>query len=851
MNCTLLILGVSFLALQASTVAQVSTPSPDSTNPASPSAAVPKGLASSDWSSIRAAYEAGRHKIFAVDGVSGGEKNWTACNPGQGLNTTFDERGFTTKPDAGSWTWGLELQSYGWDTTNTTTKARAISTDGGRLSREWDTRLTEWYVNDLRGLEHGFTVASRPSGATAPLTVDISIRGGLQPLISPDGRSVTFADAQGAKALNYNGLAVFDSAGHSVPAQWSSWGNGRLRLQVDEAAAQYPLTIDPVAQQAYLKASNTGAGDEFGYAVAVSGDTVVVGAWREASNAKGVNGNQASNSATGSGAAYVFVRSGGLWTQQAYLKASNTGVNDSFGCAVAISGATMVVGAMGESSNATGVNGNQNNEIGGGSGAAYVFVRSGGTWSQQAYLKASNTGVNDMFGCAVAVSGDTVVVGAYAEDSNAIGVNGNQADNSASESGAAYVFARSGGTWTQQAYLKASNAEAGDNFGWTVAVSGDTAVVGALLEGSDATGVNGNQANNDAVDSGAAYVFVRTGSTWSQQAYLKASNAESGDAFGHAVAISGETVVISAIWEASNATGVNGNQANNSAFDSGAAYVFVRTGIAWSQQAYLKASNTGTADNFGQSVAISGDTVVVGAYFEDSNATDVNGNQTNNSAAESGAAYIFVRSGGVWSQQVYLKASNTAVFDLFGFSTAVSGDIVVVGAISEDSNATGVNGNQTDNSAANSGAAFIFDLDNNPGTTAYGTGTPGCVGAHTLDVTHAPMIGSPHFGITCNNAPQSSLGLGILANTQDLAGSDPFFIGVLLHVDLFASTETVSLDFFSDVSGNGLAAAPIPNASALVGNTYYAMALWAWTTCSLPPYNLSTSQGLAMTVLVP
>ncbi len=163
-----------------------------------------------------------------------------------------------------------------------------------------------------------------------------------------------------------------------------------------------------------------------------------------------------------SGAAYVFVRSGGIWTQQAYLKASNTGAGDGFGDSVAVSGDTVVVGASGEDSNATGVDGNQGDNSASHSGAAYVFIRSGGIWTQQAYLKASNTGADDDFGNSVAVSGDTVVVGAYSEDSNATGVDGNQGDNSASASGAAYVFTRSGGIWTQQAYLKASNTGADD-----------------------------------------------------------------------------------------------------------------------------------------------------------------------------------------------------------------------------------------------------------------------------------------------------------------------------------------------------------------------------------------------------
>jgi hypothetical protein len=153
---------------------------------------------------------------------------------------------------------------------------------------------------------------------------------------------------------------------------------------------------------------------------------------------------------------------------------------------------------------------------------------------------------------------------------------------------------------------------------------------------------------------------------------------------------------------------VNGDQADNTASAAGAAYVFVRSGTVWTQQAYLKASNTGAADQFGGSVAIAGDTVVVGAFSEASAATGVNGNQGDNSASGAGAAYVFVRSGTVWSQQAYLKASNTDVSDQFGFSVAVAGDTVVVGAPQEDSFATGVNGTQGDNTVHDAGAAYVF-----------------------------------------------------------------------------------------------------------------------------------------------
>jgi hypothetical protein len=303
---------------------------------------------------------------------------------------------------------------------------------------------------------------------------------------------------------------------------------------------------------------------------------------------------------------YVTVTAFGCTSanQQAYVKALTTEAGDHFGYSVAVDGDTMVVGAPGE---------------GDGAGAAYIFVRDGsGNWSQQAHLKASNPDANDNFGWSVAISGNTIVVGAPAEDGNATGVpgandcnhngmpdevdirNGVSLDvdgngvpdecegslfHTLDSSGAAYVFVRSGPIWSQQAYLKASNSEAGDIFGWSVGISGETVIVGATQEDSSFRGVQSTssltpeQADNSAVSSGAAYVFVRSGSIWSQQAYLKASNSEAGDIFGWSLAISGETVIVGATQEDSSFRGVQSassltpEQADNTALDSGAAYV--------------------------------------------------------------------------------------------------------------------------------------------------------------------------------------------------------------------------------------------------------------------------------------
>jgi hypothetical protein len=461
-----------------------------------------------------------------------------------------------------------------------------------------------------------------------------------------------------------------------------------------------------LAQYAYGKASNTGADDGFGDSVALSGDTLVVGAREEDSAARGVNGDQADDSAQDSGAVYVFRRSGTIWQQEAYLKASNTGTGDGFGISVALSGDLLAVGATSEDSAARGVDGDQDDDSATNSGAVYVFRRTGTTWQQEAYIKASNAEANDFFG-AVVLSGDTLAVGAGGEDSTAEGVDGDQNNNAAPSSGAVYVFRRTDTTWQQEAYVKPSNTNAGDGF-VVAALSGDTLAVGAPLEDSAAQGVGGDQDDDSAPFCGAVYVFRRSGSSWQQEAYIKASNAEANDRFGSNVALSGDTLAVGAVGEDSAATGVGGDQNDDAAGASGAVYVFGRTGAAWQQEAYIKASNTEASDQFGFTLALAGDTLAVGSYVEASAAQGVDGNQADNSAPLSGAVYAFRRTGTTWQQQAYLKASNAARDDSFGVSLALSGDALAVGASGEGSAAQGVNGDQGDDTAPISGAVYVF-----------------------------------------------------------------------------------------------------------------------------------------------
>lgn len=344
-------------------------------------------------------------------------------------------------------------------------------------------------------------------------------------------------------------------------------------------------------------------------------------------------------------------------------------------------------------------------------------------WYNEAYLKAPNAGADDKFGQSVSISGDTIVVGARFEDSNQVTItNGTIAssDNSAGNSGAAYVFRRTDSTWVNEAYLKAPNAESGDFFGNSVSMSEDTIVVGAYFEASNQiTITNGTTAsvNNSALDAGAAYVFRRTGSTWTNEAYLKAPNSEGSDNFGISISISGDTIVVGANGESSNQTTITNGLAPvgvNGAGGAGAVYVFKRTGSIWTNEAYLKAPNAEASDQFGISVAISGDTIVVGALDEDSNQTTITNGTTasnDNTAGTSGAAYVFRRNGTTWTNEAYLKAPNSESFDYFGQSVSISGDTIVVGAINEDSNQTTITNGSivTDNNlATDSGAVYVF-----------------------------------------------------------------------------------------------------------------------------------------------
>ncbi len=496
----------------------------------------------------------------------------------------------------------------------------------------------------------------------------------------------------------------------------------------------------------------TGTATEFGRAVAISGDTIVVGARSD------------DQVATDAGAAWVYTRVGGLWTLQTKLTASNGAASDFFGTGVAIDGDTVVVSAP-----------NDDNAGGSDAGSAYVYVRSGTTWSQQQNLIASNGAASDLFGVgaiagapgAVSISGDTIAVGARAKGSGAgrvylfsrqvtagtiwtedtnftspdvgtdtapsfgssVSVRGDvlavgtaASDIGGTDRGGAYIFRRTGatwsttgvrlaaadaangdaagnaialgddlvligatgraigvnpnagvafafrfkdGAWTQEAVLTAPDAVAADFFGWSVAVDGDVAAIGAQAD--DLT------VPSALTDAGSAWIFSRVSSKWIQNdPFLSrpitpnVSTLAVGDLFGVSVAIDGDTILSGAFQD----TEGGGTQ-------QGSAYVLVRNGQQFSEQAKLTAPGAAAGDFFGRSVAIQANTAVIGAIGR-----DVSGR------VDQGAAYVFTRSGTTWSHQQALTASDGAAGDSFGFACAVSGDWAAIGAPNADTGAT-------------------------------------------------------------------------------------------------------------------------------------------------------------------
>lgn len=545
---------------------------------------------------------------------------WHAVNARQRVTADFTGQGVAIH--AGSTRWSMALTSYGY---GNALKALARPTPQGSANRVEYRRgpLTEWYVNGPFGLEQGFTIyepPEQPKDATA-LTIALALSGDLTTAADPGGNGLSLTNHGGRPVLRYSGLSASDADGKELSASLELQGE-RLLLIVDDSRARYPIVIDPIVQLAELTASNGQGEDMLGYAVAVSGNTVVVGA-------PGVN--------SGQGAAYIFVKPASGWanmTQTAELTASDGAASGEFGYSVAIDGDTVVAGAHGVT-----IGSNRYDQ-----GAAYVFVEPAGGWkdtTQTAKLTASNGAKDDWFGASVSISGNTIAIGApYAEND--------------SYDGAVYVFVKPASGWRTTSKFNAEltplNGTAFGECGMSTAISGDTVAAGA----QGATVVSN-------LYQGAVYVFVKPEGGWggslTSVAELTAADGQIGDRLGQAVAVSGDTVV-------------GGAYQNDTA--RGAAYVFVKPGGGWAtmtQTAKLTASDGAAYDWFGYSVAIIGNTVVVGA-------SDASNFQ--------GKAYVYVKPKIGWETtskfRAELIAGDGSANDTFGISVSISGSTVAVGS---------------------------------------------------------------------------------------------------------------------------------------------------------------------------
>jgi len=414
----------------------------------------------------------------------------------------------------------------------------------------------------------------------------------------------------------------------------------------------------------HIKASNASFLHRFGQAMAIDGNTLVVGAPGERSAASGINGNQLDNSLQTAGAVYVFERINGVWSQQAYIKPLDPMNYGGFGGAVALEGDTLAVGA---------------------SPRVYLFTRTAGVWSQAQVLQPEFQQVQTGYGLALSLSGDSLAVGAPSDSSSAVGIGSYEDSVVGSNSGAVFIYTRSGGVWSKQVFIKAANRGVYDSFGTSVALDGETLVVGSPREDGSATGVNG--VDDDALtNSGAVYVFERSGVTWTQVAYLKSSHGDVNDGFGAVVDLDADTLVVGAPQEDGDGVGLVGDPNDDTLSDSGAVYAYARG--TWAQTAYIKASNPAAEDHFGSALDLYGDRLVIGAPYENGGARGVNGDQTLYTLYDRGAAYLFGWTGSAWAQSAYLKPNSKG--GRFGSTVALEATAVAVGSPDEYSVVQGI-----------------------------------------------------------------------------------------------------------------------------------------------------------------
>jgi hypothetical protein len=559
----------------------------------------------------------------------------------QDLMTHFSPTGVEVRNGTGLWR--IALRSYGYGDAMKIVKTAVPYACSNRVEYRRGA-LTEWYVNGPVGLEQGFTIAQRPGKANGqPLTLALALSGNLTATVDKQSTALSLTERDGKAALRYTGLTATEATGRRLRA-WLEVRGKQLLLKADDTNARYPVVIDPWVQLAELTASDGMDGDWFGYSGAISGNTVVIGA------------PQVTVSRFNQGAAYVFVKPKSGWSNMkdmAKLTVFNSAANAQLGLSVAINGDTVIVGAPGAASRA---------------GAAYVFVRPKAGWKTTSRPNAkflpSNGG--GLFGLSIAVSADTAFVGAP------LATVGSNADQ-----GVTFVFVKPKRGWTNMtptAALTASDGQAGDGLGVSVATTGDTVVAGAY----------GATIGNN-VAQGAAYVFEKPTNGWSnstQVAKLVASDGVAEDRLGVSVSIGDKMI----------AAGAPNKTVGSNAFQ-GAVYVFVEPTTGWSnmtQTAELTSSDGEANDAFGYGLAVNGNQIVAGAPF-----AQIGSNQYQ------GAAYIYLKPKNGWTTtsnfNAKLTAADGAADDNFGFSVTSIGNKIVSGAPGE------YPGDST------AGAAYVFE----------------------------------------------------------------------------------------------------------------------------------------------
>ncbi|WP_317137596.1 PGF-pre-PGF domain-containing protein [Methanochimaera problematica] len=537
----------------------------------------------------------------------------------------------------------------------------------GNEIRSFNNGFSEWYINSDEGIEHGMDVLHSPPG-TGELVAGFDIAGDFIPSLSADGQSICFSDKNGP-VFSYGGICATDAEGR-VLNSWFGFSGDAIYWEIDDAGAVYPVAIDPIfGKVEKLQSSDyIAAGDKFGYSVSISGDYSIVGAY----------GNDAAGS--GAGAAYIFQKDSGGADNWGLVQRLNSkeyiAVGDNFGISVSLNGDYAIVGAY------------DNDTAGSGAGAAYIFQKDSGGADNWGLVQRLNSteyiAAGDEFGHSVSVSGDYAIVGAHL---NKTAGGGNVA-------GAAYIFQKDSGGADNWGLVKRLNSTeyiaAGDEFGHSVSVSGDYAIVGAKL---NKTAGGGNVA-------GAAYIFQKDSGGADNWGLVKRLNSTeyiaAGDYFGYSVSISGDYAIVGAY---DNDTAGSG---------AGAVYIFQKDSGGADNWGLIQRFNSteyiAAGDYFGASVSISGDSAIVGALGNDA------------AGSYAGAAYIFQKdSGGADNWGLVKKFQSTeyiAYWDEFGNSVSISGDSAIVGAPGNDT----VGGAGSD-----SGAAYIFGTSQLPSFTSVYT----------------------------------------------------------------------------------------------------------------------------------